>query len=86
MKKQDFGNLKTGSTSNLEKKIGQLEKEKTDALIELRMGKAKNVHSLKQIKKDIAKVKTILNAKIFIQKSTDDHEKTETGKEKNASS
>jgi len=75
MKKQDFSNLKTGSTSNLEKKIGQLEKEKTDALIELRMGKAKNVHSLKQIKKDIAKVKTILNAKIFIQE-----------KEKNASS
>ena len=75
MKKQDFSNLKTSSTSDLEKKISQLEKEKIDALIELRMGKAKNVHALKQIKKDIAKMKTILNAKIFIK-----------DKEKNASS
>jgi len=71
MKKRDFEEFKTKSLSDLMKKIGGLEKEKNDTLIKLRMGKEKNVHSLKQIKRDIAKVKTILNAKIFIQKSTE---------------
>jgi len=84
MKKKDFDDLKTKSIHDLGRKIRELEKEKISALLELRMGKTKNVHVVKQIKRDIAKTKTIFNAKLFIQKSSSHFNKMEVRKEKNA--
>ena len=68
MKKKDLVELKSKNTHQLEEKIHQLEKEKFNAQIELKMAKGKNFHLVAQKKKDIAKVKTILALKIFAEK------------------
>ena len=69
MKKKELDEIKSKSISELRNKISQLEKEKINALLELKMAKVKNVHAVRGIKKDIAKVKTILNLKLFLEKS-----------------
>ncbi len=65
MKKKDLDEIKTKSISQLEKRLEELEKEKTNNLLELKMGKIKNVHLVNQKKKDIARIKTILRLKLF---------------------
>ena len=61
MKKQDFSDYKKKSIIELVKKITELEKQKLEKLIEFKMGKLKNVHSVGLIKKDIARIRTIIN-------------------------
>ena len=69
MKKKELDEIKSKSINELKNKISQLEKEKINAVLELKMAKVKNVHIARHIKKDIAKVKTILNLKLFLEKS-----------------
>ncbi|OGD96067.1 50S ribosomal protein L29 [Candidatus Curtissbacteria bacterium RIFCSPHIGHO2_12_FULL_38_9b] len=69
MKKQDFSDYKKKSIIELVKKITELEKQKLEKLIEFKMGKLKNVHSVGLIKKDIARIRTIINFKYLAEKA-----------------
>ncbi len=71
MKKKDLNELKTKSPDALKKKILDLEKEKVQMQVELKMGKVKNVHSIGKIKKEIAKANMILNLKRIVAKSAE---------------
>jgi len=59
MKKKEFSEFKNKSLSEIRKKIAALEKEKTQTLIELNLGKVKDVKSVSKNKKDIARLKTL---------------------------
>lgn len=72
MKKKELAQLKQKSIAELRSFIADKQKEKTARLMETKIGKVKNVHIVSAIKKDIAKVMTILTTKIF----TKDKEKT----------
>lgn len=65
MKKKEFDQLKIKDIESLKKAVHEKEKEKVRVYLELKMGKLKNVHAARQIKKDIAKVKTIIAEKLF---------------------
>lgn len=65
MKKKDFDQIKTKDAESLKKLIWEKEKEKAKAHLELKMAKLKNVHTAHQLKKDIARVKTIASEKLF---------------------
>lgn len=65
MKKKEFDQLKIKDIESLKKAVFEKEKEKVRIYLELKMGKLKNVHAARQIKKDIAKVKTIIAEKLF---------------------
>lgn len=65
MKKRDFNDLKNKSTKDLAKKVQDLKRELTEAILELKMGKTKNVHEANAKRKDIAKIKTLLKLKCF---------------------
>lgn len=65
MKKKDFDQIKTKDIESLKKLIWEKEKEKVRVHLELKMAKLKNVHAAHQLKKDIAKVKTIASEKLF---------------------
>ncbi|OGD85472.1 50S ribosomal protein L29 [Candidatus Curtissbacteria bacterium RBG_13_35_7] len=60
MKKQTFNELKAKTQKELNQKIADLEKEIINESLELKMGKVKNVHNVKNKKKDIAKIKTLI--------------------------
>ena len=77
MKKKDLNDLKTKNLDELAKKIGDLEKGKTNELLELKMGKTKNVHATGNIKKDIAKINTIIKMKLVTEKPTSKKKKEE---------
>lgn len=68
MKRKDLQDLKTKDIKDLKSKIADLAKQKTNNLLELKMGKVKNVHAVKKIKKDIAQLKTIISLKILKEK------------------
>ena len=84
MKKKELDEIKSKSISELKNKISQLEKEKVNAILELKMAKVKNVHIVKRIKKDIAKAKTILNLKLFLERSQAMANKPEDKEKENA--
>lgn len=65
MKRKDLQELKTKSLKDLSSRIGQLQKQKITNLLELKMGKLKNVHSIKKIRKEIAQLKTFSALKSF---------------------
>lgn len=65
MKRQEFDQLKTKDIESLEKLVSEKEREKATVHLELKMGKLKNVHGLRQLKKEIAKIKTIIAEKLF---------------------
>lgn len=69
MKKKDLQDLKTKNVKDLRNKIADLEKQKTNSLLELKMGKVKNVHTVKKTKKDIAQAKTIARLKFLMEKN-----------------
>lgn len=69
MKKKDLNDLKAQTKEKLEIKLRDLEKEKTDTLIELKMGKIKDTNFLSKKRKDIAQVKTLINMKDYLKKS-----------------
>lgn len=70
MKKKDLNDLKTKSIEVLTKRVDELEKEKVRTQIEEKMGKVKNVHLMLQIRRDIAKVKSIMRIKELAAKET----------------
>lgn len=63
MKKKELNELKAKSIAELTKKLTELQKEKVNTQLEFKMGKLKNVHLIKQKRKEIAKIKTILSLK-----------------------
>lgn len=72
MKKKDLAELKTKSISQLTKMIADLEKEKVKVQLELKMGKIKNVHLVKIMRKEIAQAKTILSLKRILARREND--------------
>lgn len=78
MKKQDLNDLKTKSVDQLNKKITELEKGKINSQLELKMGKAKNVHLIAQKRKDIAQTKTILKMKLLASRVNPKNNKEES--------
>jgi len=72
MKKKNFDDLKVADIGQLRKKVSDLERAKTNELLELKMGKTKNVHAAKAMKKDIAKIKTILKMKLISKTEKED--------------
>lgn len=63
MKKKELNELKAKSIAELTRKLTELQKEKVNTQLELKMGKLKNVHLIEQKRKEIAKIKTILSLK-----------------------
>lgn len=66
MKKKTLNELKVKDLKELAKKASDLEKEKTNVLLELKMGNLTNVHTALNIKKDIAKIKTVIRMKQIV--------------------
>ncbi|MDO8487286.1 MAG: 50S ribosomal protein L29 [Candidatus Curtissbacteria bacterium] len=69
MKKKDLEEFKKQDIGQLKKKIADLKKEAANIKIDLSMGKVKNVHSILQKKKAVAKIMTILTLKTLAAKS-----------------
>ena len=74
MKRRDLSEFKTKAISDLKKKVADLKKQNVENLLQIKMGKTKNVHEALKIRKDIAKLETILRLKVLAsdQKSTED--------------
>lgn len=60
MKRNDFIQLKTKPVAELRKLLGESRDRLWSLRIDLRAGKVKNVKEIKKIKKDIARVLTLL--------------------------
>ncbi|OGD92531.1 50S ribosomal protein L29 [Candidatus Curtissbacteria bacterium RIFCSPHIGHO2_01_FULL_41_44] len=67
MKNKDLNELKNKSIENLKKIIADQEKEEKQTRLKLKIGKIKNVHLANQKRKDIAKIKTIIAEKNFME-------------------
>lgn len=67
MKKKDLDQLKSKTVAEFQKSLSELEKEKTEQVLNLKMGKTKNVHLASKIKKDIAQIKTLVRIKALTQ-------------------
>ena len=65
MKRRDLSEFKTKAISDLKKKIADLNKQNVESLLQIKMGKTKNVHEALKGRKDIAKLETILRLKIL---------------------
>ena len=65
MKKKDLSEFKTKAISDLKKKIADLKKHNVEGLLQIKMGKTKNVHEANRTRKDIAKLETILRLKVL---------------------
>ena len=65
MKKKDLSEFKTKTISDLKKKIADLKKQNVESLLQIKMGKNKNVHEALKRRKDIAKLETILRLKVL---------------------
>ena len=68
MKKKDLEELKNKSIDNLKKYIRDSRKDLINKGLEQDLSKVKNVHIASQLKKDIARAKTILNIKQLMEK------------------
>ena len=69
MKRKDLQDLKTSSTQKLKKVIADTEAEIAKLNLDSQKEKSKNVHIVRQKRKDIAKAMTILAQKLFEEKS-----------------
>ena len=49
----------------MKKKIADLKKQNVESLLQIKMGKTKNVHEVLKTRKDIAKLETILRLKVL---------------------
>ena len=65
MKKKDLSEFKTKAISDLKKKVADLKKQNVENLLQIKMGKTKNVHEAVKTRKDIAKLETILMLKVL---------------------
>jgi ribosomal protein L29 len=68
MKKKDFNDWKTKNRAEINKRVAQLEKEKVETMVRANIGKAKNVHSVRQMRIDIAQLKTLGHEKDLVEK------------------
>lgn len=68
MKKKNLEELKNKSIKQLKDIISDLEKEIMTAKIERSQSKIKNVHAVNRKRRDIAQIKTIKQAKVFLEK------------------
>ncbi len=64
MKSKELKETAAKSSKELHKKIIELRKEKIDKGVEQKLGKLKNSHEIKKIKKDIAQTMTLLRIKM----------------------
>ena len=65
MKRRDLSEFKTKAISDLRKKIAEFKKQNVEGLLQVKMGKTKNVHEANKTRKDIAKLETILRLKVL---------------------
>lgn len=65
MKRRDLSEFKTKAISDLKKKVADLKKQNVESLLQIKMGKTKNVHEALRMRKDIAKLETILRLKVL---------------------
>lgn len=72
MKKKDIEELKNKSIGQLTKIISDLEKEIMSAQIDQKKEKVKNVHQMRQKRKDTAIAMTILSQKQLAERISDD--------------
>ena len=49
----------------MKKKIADLKKQNVESLLQIKMGKTKNVHEAQKTRKDVAKLETILRLKVL---------------------
>lgn len=75
MKKTEINQWKAKSLAEIIKRIAQLERQKTEVYIQIKMNKVKNVHNASQIKKDIAILKTISQIKSLTQDAQTEEKK-----------
>ena len=62
MKKQDFQQLKNKATAELQKDLKTYQEKLRDLKFDLAVGKVKNIGEIKNVKKAIAKILTIINS------------------------
>ena len=65
MKRRDLSEFKAKDISDLKKKIADLKKQNVESLLQIKMAKTKNVHESQSMRKDIAKLETILRLKVL---------------------
>lgn len=63
MKRQDLIKFQNAPVAEILAEVAKLKKEAAKVALELKMGQVKNVHLEKNIKKDIARLKTIITSK-----------------------
>ncbi|HQL64893.1 MAG TPA: 50S ribosomal protein L29 [Candidatus Ratteibacteria bacterium] len=63
MKKQDFDELKELSIQELEQKRMEVAKRLFDQRVQVRLGQMKNVRILRNLRKDIAQLNTLIQQK-----------------------
>ncbi len=80
MKRKDLNNLKTKELKDLRKLLKDSKKELTKAKIELKMGNVKNVHEVKNKRKNIASILTFMSIKEKIEISKPKEKKQENEK------
>lgn len=62
MKKQDFQQLKNKATAELQKNLKTYQEKLRDLKFDLAIGRVKNIGEIKNVKKAIAKILTIINS------------------------
>lgn len=65
MKRQDLAKHHEQSLSELNASLSELTRQWQTAQIERRFNKLKNVHATKSLRQDIARLKTIIQAKVL---------------------
>ncbi len=70
MKKQAFKEITTKSQNELRKEIKKIKVEIIKMKIEEAVGKSKNLHTIRQKRKDLAQTMTVLNNKPQEQEKT----------------
>ncbi len=61
MKKQEFQQLKEKSVAELQKDLRSFQEKLRDLKLDLAAGKVKNIKEIKNIKKVVAKIMTLIN-------------------------
>lgn len=79
MKKKELQEIKNKTIENLRQLVAEKEKVRVSQAIEQKLGKIKNVHKIREIKRDIAASKTILAEKMFAGRAK--NEATKKGKD-----
>lgn len=79
MKKNDLNELKKADLIKLNQKLKELQKEKIDSQVELKMGKIKDAHTVSKKRRNIAQIKTLISFKTIINsyKKTEVKEETQ---------